>query len=217
MPTIEKQHIFCNHCHGNTNHLLRGQYVHKWASPPDDGIQGAVEYSLWICAGCDTGVLEIKESNSEDYIDEDTPNYQIEYFPKRMGEALAPKHFRKLSSTLSKIYSETIECFNSSSLILSTAGLRALIEGVCEDKRIAGRSLKTKIDNLRTLLPNNNIIAALHRFRFIGNEAVHNLKAPKLEDVKLAINVMEDLLNFLYELDYKALRVTNAHGSSDDE
>jgi len=33
---------------------------------------------------------------------------------------------------------------------------------------------------------------------------VHELAAPKLAELWLAIGVIEDLLNFLYELDYKA-------------
>jgi hypothetical protein len=127
-----------------------------------------------------------------------------------MREDLRPQRFRRLGPTLEQIYREMIECFNDRSLILSNAGLRALLEGVCEDKRISGRDLRTKIDNLKPLLPNKNIIDALHHFRFTGNEAVHKLKAPEVEDVRLAIDVMEDLLNYLYELDYKAARLAKS-------
>jgi hypothetical protein len=38
----------------------------------------------------------------------------------------------------------------------------------------------------------------------MGNDAVHELEAPKHTELALAIGVMEDLLNFFYELDYKA-------------
>jgi len=38
----------------------------------------------------------------------------------------------------------------------------------------------------------------------MGNEAVHELAAPKPAELALAISVIEDLLNFFYELDYKA-------------
>jgi hypothetical protein len=74
-----------------------------------------------------------------------------------------------------------------------------LLEGVCDDKRAKGRNLRDKIDSLQRLLPNKNIIRNLHHFRFTGNQAVHQLEA--------LIEVMEDLLNFLYELDYKASRL----------
>jgi Domain of unknown function (DUF4145) len=81
-----------------------------------------------------------------------------------------------------------------------------LIEGVCADKRVEG-NLEHKIDGLIKFVPNLNLIQALHNFRFAGNEAAHRLGALKADDARLAIEVMEDLLNFLYELDYKALRV----------
>lgn len=41
----------------------------------------------------------------------------------------------------------------------------------------------------------------------MGNEAVHELGAPERNTLSLAIEVSEDLLNFLYELDYKASRL----------
>jgi hypothetical protein len=90
---------------------------------------------------------------------------------------------------------------------LCTAGLRALLEGVCDDKHIKGRNLRDKIDNLQPLLANKSIVKNLHHFRFTGNQAVHRLESPTRGDTKLAIEVMEDLLNFLYELDYKASRL----------
>jgi len=113
----------------------------------------------------------------------------------------------KLKPKLRGIYRETIDSFNSGSLILCTAGLRALLEGVCDDKRITGKVLRDKINNLQPLLPNKNIIKNLHHFRFTGNKAVHRLEAPERPGTRLAIEVMEDLLNFLYELDYKASRL----------
>lgn len=56
---------------------------------------------------------------------------------------------------------------------------------------------------LRTIY-SQTIVANLHGFRFMGNIALHELAAPKKDDLKVAIEVSEDLLNFLYELDYKA-------------
>jgi hypothetical protein len=40
---------------------------------------------------------------------------------------------------------------------------------------------------------------------------------PERETVKLAIGVMDDLLNYLYELDYKASRLTKKKASDDDD
>jgi hypothetical protein len=137
--------------------------------------------------------------------DEEGEEYStFSYHPARSQHELGVKHYTKLKSKLASLYAEAITCYNGKALILCAAGLRALLEGICQDKRIKGRNLKTKIEGLKVLLPNKNIIRNLHHFRFMGNEAVHELAAPKRTELALAISVIEDLLNFLYELDYKA-------------
>ena len=54
-----------------------------------------------------------------------------------------------------------------------------------------------------SILP-ENIVSNLHSIRFIGNEAAHELASPAKDDLRIAIEICEDLLNYLYELDYKA-------------
>ena len=49
-----------------------------------------------------------------------------------------------------------------------------------------------------------NIVENLHGFRFIGNDAIHKLEAPAEFEISLALDIIEDILNFLYGLDYKA-------------
>jgi len=91
--------IYCNRCQVTTNHFLKGRYIHEWTAP-QDGLQGEVEYSLWICAGCEAGVLEVRESDSESYDEDGRAEYTYEYFPKRMREDLRPYRFRRLGRTL---------------------------------------------------------------------------------------------------------------------
>ena len=80
------------------------------------------------------------------------------------------------------------------------------MESICQDKNIPGRTLEQRINGLVAILP-KNIVDNLHGFRFMGNDALHELKLPPVSDLRLAIDVSEDLLNFLYELDYKASRL----------
>jgi hypothetical protein len=47
----------------------------------------------------------------------------------------------------------------------------------------------------------------------MGNIALHELVAPKKDDLKVAIEVSKDLLNFLYELDYKATSLSRRLGA----
>jgi len=118
--------------------------------------------------------------------------------------AVQPKLFRMLNPELSRLYREVLTCFEKDCLLLCTLGLRALIEGVCGDKGLTGGNLEHKIDSLVKFLPSPNLIEALHAFRFAGNDAAHRLEALTRDDAEIAIEVMEDLLNVLYDLDYKA-------------
>lgn len=193
----EKTRIYCNSCKQETNHEHKGE--HKAKFHDEHGFGEYLIYKLWICMGCEAGVLQRVYTN--DAMD---PECDYDYFPERSQNALAPKPYSKLEPALAAIYKEAITCYNAKALILCAAGLRALLEGICQDKKIKGRNLKDKVDGLQIYLPNKNIIRNLHHFRFMGNDAVHELAAPKGTEVALAIGVIEDLLSFFYELDYKA-------------
>jgi len=203
---LTKTRIYCNYCKQDTHHGLKGEHTVK--TYDEESEYGEIlNYRLWICMGCERGVLQQEYSNTE--MPNDGVDYfsDISYYPERSQYDLPPKHYTKLKPKLASLYTEAITCYNRKAPILCAAGLRALLEGICQDKRIKGRNLKVKIEGLKVLLPNKNIIRNLHHFRFMGNEAVHELAAPKPTELALAISVIEDLLNFLYELDYKASRL----------
>jgi Domain of unknown function (DUF4145) len=197
----KKSKIYCNWCKQETNHELKGEHTIKF---PHENFPEMLVYRFWICMGCERGTLQ--EGYWNGGMNED--DEEQEYFPERSKKFLVPKPYFKLKIALSDIYHEAITCYNacynSKTPILCAAGLRALLEGICQDKRIKGKNLKVKIEGLKTRLPNKNIIRNLHHFRFMGNDAVHELTAPKSNELALAIGVIEDLLNFFYELAYKA-------------
>ena len=160
-------------------------------------------YRFWTCAGCDTGTMEVCFTMSGMHDSNGEEIYSYEYHPKRGQGEITVKKFNKLPEKLVKLYKESVEAYNYNQHILCTAGLRALIEAVCVNKNIDGRTLYDKIENLISLLP-KNIVKNLHSFRFMGNLAVHELEPSSKSDLKLAIEVSEDLLNNLFDLDYKA-------------
>jgi Domain of unknown function (DUF4145) len=205
----KKRRVYCNTCKQETNHEPKGEHKAMWS---ENGFDETLIYRLLVCMGCEHGVLEQEYSNSEmfywDDANEDDAKAvefsDVAYFPERSQNNLAPKPYAKLKPALAALYKEAITCYNQKSPILCAAGLRALLEGICQDKKIKGKNLQAKIEGLKSLLPNKNIIRNLHHLRFMGNEAVHELAAPKPTELTLAISLIEDLLNFLYELDYKA-------------
>ena len=123
--------------------------------------------------------------------------------PKREHSARESKHFQSLPLNLKRIYAEVVTALNEQLPILCSIGLRALLEGICADKNIGGQNLEKRIDNLTSLLP-ASLVSNLHTFRFNGNDAAHELEAPPDLELRMALDVMEDILNFLYALDYKA-------------
>jgi hypothetical protein len=200
-----RKRIFCNKCRNETNHTVLCDHAYENAEVDGEDLINWEKYvyRFWICAGCESATLE-ECWTTLGYEDRNGKQiYNSEYFPKRTERDIRKKYFRQLPQKLDKIYEETILAFNENLMILCAAGLRTLIEGICEDKGIKGRNLEERINALVTLLP-QNIVASLHSFRFMGNEALHELTPPKAADLRLAIEISEDLLNFLYELDYKA-------------
>jgi hypothetical protein len=191
--------IFCNHCKNETHHICQAKYLRE----RHYGVEWEETwYRLWICAGCEDATLEISYQNSS-YGDE----CDTSYHPKRTEYDVADKRFIELPDKLYRIYRETIQSFNSGLNVLCAAGLRALLEGICVDKGIEGQTLEVRIGGLLKILP-SNIVTNLHSFRFIGNEAIHELTPPTNDALRLAIEIIEDLLNFLCELDYKTSRLT---------
>lgn len=61
--------------------------------------------------------------------------------------------------------------------------------------------------HLIKLFPNLNLIEALHACRAMGNDAAHRLAAFPQDEIRTAIELMENLLNFPYDWDYKALQL----------
>ncbi len=196
--------IYCNNSRQQTNHVLRGEHSGTYGGGEEEyGFWEQCVYRLWTCAGCDTGVLEDSWTDAGSLDQHGNQVYKSTYHPRRSRVDLSVKWYKQLPENLFHIYSECIHSFNAGLHLLCAGGLRALIEGICQDKKVTGISLEKRIDNLVSHLP-KNIVTSLHGFRFMGNEALHELSAPNAEDLRVALDVCEDLLNFLYELDYKA-------------
>jgi len=204
--------IYCNTCKGETNHDL--EFVQPklhYELAYEDTVNEQIafwekyEYRLWVCRGCDTATLEEAYTHMGMFSQRDNEEHfwESKFFPQRQRTDLSPKHFRHLNIKLSAIYLEVISSFNAELSILCAIGLRALLEGICADKGIKGRNLYEKVEGLKLHLP-GNIVNSLHGFRFMGNDAAHELLQSEKSQLLLAIDIIEDLLNFLYDLEYKA-------------
>lgn len=156
-------------------------------------------YYLWVCCGCDSATFQI---------DADVNGFgpETDFYPRRSSNNRSVKQFLQLKENLKSVYREVIECFNARLRLTCAMGLRALLEGICIDRGILDKEawgLEAKLDKLDEgkHLP-SNIVESLHSFKFLGDHAAHRLEAPKQDELELAVDVMEDLLNYLYEREY---------------
>jgi hypothetical protein len=193
-------------CKRHTHHNLVASHPYDNRGEEDCG-EDYGEFRMWCCAGCDVCTMEDYYTTSDKYSisngNEVSQHYDSIYYPKLAVGHRPEKQFHKLPTKLANLYHEVINAHNDNLHILCSAGLRGLIEGICADKNITGHNLEKKIDNMTTVLP-SNIVENLHAFRFIGNDAVHELQAPPEYALSVAFDVIEDILNFLYALNYKA-------------
>jgi hypothetical protein len=203
----ETKIIFCNTCKVFTKHLLRARYGRPALNYEVGYVSENYERRacIWSCAGCDEETFERQVTEKSDADDE-----LLDYFPAREEDLVRRKFFQNLNPDLKRLYEEVVACLNGGHLLLCTIGLRALIEGVCTDKGVDGKNLEHKVNGLIKFLPSLNIIEGLHTLRITGNDAAHRREPLTRDDARTAVGVMEDLLNFLYDLDYKASRVTSA-------
>jgi len=200
----------CNSCKNETWH----QRLFMQNRSGDEEEEGyarwwQAQYSTWQCCGCEAVTFRIDSEDSED-----REGY-VTFFPQRNANLASRKLYLNIPRTLDHLYTEIIDTFNSDNRLLCAAGLRALLEGVCVNKGITegptadgkiSKNLEGKINGLKKIIA-HSIADKLHGFRFLGNAALHELEQPKRADLALAIEIIEDILNLLYELDYKTDRL----------
>ena len=131
---------------------------------------------------------------------------------------LNAKIYYSLPDNINRLYKETIECYNNGIFTLCAAGIRALVEGICIDKKIKDgnveendkngnikiirkRNLEGKINGLieKGVLTKENA-ESLHEHRYMGNEAVHQLSLPSKKELSLAISIIENIFDSIYEI-----------------
>ena len=202
--------LWCNKCGGSRIHSLKFTHYASDGDPSEDRYYEAWSDSLWVCCGCESASLLHRWEMVGAEGEPGAPQPEVHVYPSSTAGKSEPKHFIKLPRQLSELYTAIVAAANSGSMVLCTLGLRALIEGVCKDKGLTGDNLEKKIDGLLKFFPNLSLIDSLHGFRFAGNDAAHDLEGMYPSEVSLAIEIMEDLMNFIYELDYKASKLKAA-------
>ncbi len=206
--------VSCGECKRETNHTVlvsadlsgtdevgRGYEVH-WAS----------NHQIIQCQGCDTISFRKANSNSEDgYVqigpDEWEENIYEELYPNRNEGRVPIKDIHLLPTDIERIYAETLKAMNGDQPVLSGIGIRALIETTTKERNANGRDLMEKINDLVTQgVLTKDGAEILHKLRVLGNKAAHEVKPHSTDQLDLAMDVIEHLLQGVYILPHHAKR-----------
>lgn len=214
----------CVQCNRETNHEIVTSY--ELHGQEDCGGDYTIDWcnscQVIQCKGCEALSFREESSCSEDYYqisnDEWDDGTKVTLYPKRSEHMRVAKEFDNVPSHLLRIYKESIEAFNNDSFVLTAAGLRALVEGVCSYLKVLdglvpsekGEAIrKTNLEGKIFGLSDRGYLTAvsakfLHEHRFMGNDAVHALQRPSRVDLLIAIDLLEHSLNEIFEVPVKA-------------
>lgn len=213
MKAIKKFKAFCNRCNGLTNHIVKAEHnIDESAEIDNDGVieshyLGSFSYQIIECNGCDS-ITYRSIDFFPDFLDmdESTGNWTVSngktfetYFPERLENSMIEKRIVGIPNLLKRAYQEVLLCYNSDLRILCSAGLRAMIEGICNHHQINGQTLKDRIDALgKNGLISTELSKSLHAHRFIGNNALHQLSFAEKNELKDAIELIEITMENLF-------------------
>jgi len=210
---------FCSTCSIPTNQKVLHQEM--VACSDETGWWDDTNYQIIQCMGCDTISFRklYNDVSMQQHYDEDSTTQEL--FPKRGAHSRQMRAYRNVPIDIKKVYLETIEAYNNNLNLLCGVGIRAILEGICIDKSIkegtiissSGKQSKSKgLDGKIYGLAANGYLTSinaevLHELRFLGNSAVHELTIPSVEDLSIAIDIIELIIDNIYELGHKAKRL----------
>ncbi|OQW33427.1 MAG: hypothetical protein A4E19_03220 [Nitrospira sp. SG-bin1] len=156
-----------------------------------------------MCQGCRTVSFCIESQFSEDYeYDEHEDGYYVkryELYPNRITGRPEMDSARDIPEGIYDLYAETRTALCSNQPILTGIGIRAIVEAVCKDRGATGHNLEKRIDSLVILkIVTEDGAKILHNLRFMGNDAAHEVKAHKIDELSIAFGVLEYLLQGVY-------------------
>jgi hypothetical protein len=201
----EEIEVPCQECHRKTFHKVieSVDIVGKENIESFGLFEWEKHYQIIQCQGCKSYSFRQIHSNSEDWNqigpEEFEPRIYENLYPNRLAgrKKLEDSHF--LPSKVRKIYNETINNLISGQEILTGIGIRAIIETVCKDKSAEGKDLYNKINFLveRGMITQDGA-EILHKLRILGNRAAHEVEPHTEEQLALAMDAVEHLLEGAY-------------------
>ena len=216
---MERLKSYCNSCERITNHtVLKEEKRDSQYEQEDVQIEMVGTWQIIECNGCESRSFRETWIQSDFTHGSGSPLEKETLYPMTEENIIRVIYYRNLPTQLRGIYIETVGAFNNEMFVLCAAGLRTIIEGVCNNKKIVdgpidfvGKGTKPikREKNLQGriggLFENGFLTKQhtenLHEFRFLGNEALHTLDPPTKEELILAFDILHHTLHNIYELE----------------
>ena len=225
----EELKVLCTRCGNSTNHVVVVSVdCSETEDDGDDWFRTQDNFQILQCRGCD--VYTFRHLNWFSELDDPmsgTDGSTEWLYPKRNARTISVADYFNVPVAIQRIYRESIEACNNEYFTLAAGGLRALVEGICADQSIPDgpvsdpnggapkrkKTLEGKINGLveKGILTQKNA-ETLHEHRILGNEALHELEYPRYGEIKLAIEIIQHVLDELYEIPAKG-RELRQHGA----
>lgn len=251
MTTVEPlgdlvSQVYCSFCKGHRNHKVVITYSESSSTSKqvDSDFYWHAEYHIVKCAGCNT-VAFVKQYGDEDIwdvFDGEREWFDIfEVFPKEPEVLkeddpffayfkLEVKNFKYVPENLLGLYKQIVESYNNKHFILTTSGLRTLVEGICSQLDIKKGYIYNKDKVVISINDDGNKVKAeslggrifglyekelilftqaliLQEIKDIGNAATHDIIVPEFEDIREIINILEKVLYDIYEMKKHSLLI----------
>lgn len=201
MPS-EKIKNYCRECGRITNHAVLSKHSESYR----DDYHCNINYQIVECRGCETKsfrkIFTDFEAAYPTYDDEWEVPEEITIYPKFIEGHSEIQDTYRLPIAINDIYSEVLLTLKEDAKILAGLGLRTTVEAICNDLNISGKNLSIRINKLVTEgYISKNDAERLHGIRFMGNDAAHDIKAPKEESLSVALQIIEHLIISVYILE----------------
>lgn len=199
---------YCPKCKLQTNHLV--MHKESISSSNDFEDHWSKDFEIIQCKGCDNiqfrTVYEDEHMRGWDDYNQEEYNYQDKkYYPGNLISHYSLKYDYEIPEQIRIVYYETVKAMINGCYILSGVGLRAIIEAICLQEDIKGKSLQLKINNLeKGKLITERDSSRLHSIRFLGNDSVHEMDVPNEKKLRIALDIVENLIKNIYLIDIDA-------------
>ena len=200
----QERQLRCSICQVQTRHQVLAEHDTGWTLGEDTDIHWRTTAMFLHCKGCGEPTLEICRYSSEDEIDgEGNSIPRVKLYPQRRDDLdeITGLDIIRLPHQVRAFYGETLNAIHNDLPLLATAGIRATLEALCDNKQANGGDLKERISDL----VKKGLIASqqeeyLQTQRMIGNDAVHSFVSQPMPVIKVSLKILQNLLRAVYHL-----------------